>query len=364
MAKLTYRIMAAVFLFTILYLCSCSSVASTQPAEDNTGVKITELEDRLRIEINGQLFTEYRFKDVAHPHFYPIVGPTGEIVVRRWPVEEGMDGPYEQHDHRGHIGLWFGHPVNDQKLFWCAGKVHDKFLEIKSAPGVGVIKAQTKWVDREGDVVCTDVRTFKIYNRKDERIMDCEITIQASESDITLDDSKEGSMAIRLATSMALRLDSLTVASRFRLKRREGEEGGHIVNSEGLRDDQTWGKRAAWCDYYGPVKGQIVGVAIFDHPENPRHPTWWMVRDYGLHAANPFGAHSLERKPFGTGDLFIPKGQSVTFKYRFYFHKGDEKQGQVAQRYRKYAIAACSKAGEKCSKASTECTKAITENSK
>ena len=78
-------------------------------------------------------------------------------------------------------------------------------------------------------------------------------------------------------------------------------------------------------------------MAIFDHPENPRHPTWWHVRDYGLFAANPFGIHDFEKKPAGTGDFKIPAGQSATFKYRFYLHEGDEQQGQVAARYREYA---------------------------
>jgi hypothetical protein len=33
----------------------------------------------------------------------------------------------------------------------------------------------------------------------------------------------------------------------------------------------------------------VIGVAIFDHPKNHAHPTWWHVRDYGLFAANPVG---------------------------------------------------------------------------
>ena len=154
--------------------------------------------------------------------------------------------------------------------------------------------------------------------------MDIEVTIHASHGQITLGDTKEGSMAIRLTPTMRLK----------------GEVGqGHIVNSEGQRDGQTWGKRAAWCDYYGPASegGQTVGVAIFDHPDNPRHPTWWHVRDYGLFAANPFGQHDFESKPAGVGDMTIPAGQSVAFRWRFYFHKGNETDGKVAEHYQAYA---------------------------
>jgi hypothetical protein len=139
-------------------------------------------------------------------------------------------------------------------------------------------------------------------------------------------------MAIRLAPTMQL-------APTPAMKAKGQTARGHIVNSEGQTDGGTWGKRAAWCDYYGPVDGHVVGVAIFDHPSNPKHPTWWHVRDYGLFAANPFGVHDFERKPAGTGDIKIPSGESLTFKYRFYFHKGDDKQGKVAERYSEYAAA-------------------------
>jgi len=101
------------------------------------------------------------------------------------------------------------------------------------------------------------------------------------------------------------------------------------------------GKRADWCDYYGPVVTEgkdpgILGLAIFDHPSNPRHPTTWHVRDYGLFAANPFGLHEFEKAPAEAGNLTIPAGQSVTFRYRFYYHRGDEKEGRVAEHYHAY----------------------------
>jgi hypothetical protein len=145
--------------------------------------------------------------------------------------------------------------------------------------------------------------------------------VHADHGDLTFGDTKEGTMAMRLAETM-------------RLKGKVGE--GHIVNSEGVRDDATWGKRANWVDYYGPVDGKTVGVAIFDHPSNPRHPTTWHVRDYGLFAANPFGIHDFEKKPPGTGNLMVKAGDKITFRYRFYIHPGDDKEAKVKEAYDRY----------------------------
>ncbi len=293
-----------------------------KPREDGRGVKITKLPEKLRVEVNGKLFTEYNFKDAPFPYFYPVIGPTGVNITRHWPMKEGKD---EAQDHKHHRSLWFTHGEVNGHDFWQGRNdriVHDKFVKVGSGRKVGIIQSRNKWVAANGKVVCTDTRTHKFYNRPDGQMMDFEITIHASEGKVVLGDTKEGSMAIRLAPTMRLR----------------GKVGkGHIVNSEGVRDKATWGKRAAWCDYYGPVEGRIVGVAIFDHPQNPKHPTWWHVRDYGLFTANPFGVHNFEGKPRGTGDITIASGQSLTFRYRLYFHKGDEKQAKVAEHYREYA---------------------------
>jgi sugar phosphate isomerase/epimerase len=300
--------------------------ARTNSASGQGGVKIDDVDNKLRITINGKLFTEYNYRDVPRPFFYPVIGPTGALVVRNWPMKD--INPDEAKDHVHHKSLWFTHGEINGQDFWGEGSsrsgniVHDKFLKVSSGQDMGEIVSTNKYVAKDGKIVCTDTRTHKFYNTANGQIMDFEITIHASNGQVTLGDTKEGSMAIRLAPTMRL----------------EGKVGkGHIINSAGDIDGKTWGKRAEWCDYYGPVDGQIVGVAIFDHPDNPRHPTWWHVRDYGLFAANPFGVHYFENKPAGTGDLVIPAGESLTFKYRFYFHKGDEKQGKVAQQYSEYA---------------------------
>ena len=304
----------------------CLSLAWNSAAEPR--VQISQLSDRLRVEIDGKLFTEYFYKDVPRPYFYPVIGPGGAPMTRNWPIKETPD---EEHDHPHHRSLWFAHGSVNGHDFWSEAKdfgktVHQGFLEITSGDPFGLIQSTNRWIASDGTVVCSDQRTmrFSKAGTKDERLIDFEITLYApAHSDVTFGDTKEGTMALRLAETM-------------RLKGKVGT--GHIINGEGIKDDATWGKRASWCDYYGPVDGKMVGVAMFDHPSNPRHPTWWHVRDYGLFAANPFGQHDFEKlSNKKAGDFVIPAGKSATFRYRIYFHPGDDAQAHVAEKYKEYA---------------------------
>ena len=300
-------------------------VSSIATAAEGGGVKITQAEGKLRVEIGGRLFTEYHYQNTSRPYLYPILGPGGAAMTRDWPMK---DSPGEEHDHPHHRSFWWAHGEINGTDFWSeapkAGKtVHEKFTQIKSGKKLGVIRSRDKLVALDGTVVATDERTLRIYGDTEAPVIDFEVTVRASHGELTFGDTKEGTMALRLAETM-------------RLIRDKKPGLGHITNSEGDRDGETWGKRAKWCDYYGPVGGQTVGVAMFDHPRNPRYPTWWHVRDYGLFAANPFGIHDFEKKPPGTGNLVVPAGQSITFRYRFYFHSGDEKQARVAERYQDY----------------------------
>ena len=308
------------------------------PARAADGVKLTQLDGKVRVEIGGQLFTEYHFTDARRPYLYPVIGPTGAGMTRNWPLKEGVPG--EEADHVHHKGLWFGHHRVNGVGFWedsgkpgaRLGKVlHDQFLEVTSGKDVGVLRASNNWRADEGELICTDERTLRFHSRPGGRLLDFEITLRAGPKDVVFGDDKDGVMAIRIAESMRLK------KPREKGAKQAAAGDGHIVLSTGVRDADTWGKRAAWCDYFGPVEGKTVGVAIFDHPGNPRHPTWWHVRDYGLFAANAFGQAQFEKLDNkSAGDYTIPAGKTVTWKYRYYFHAGDEQQGQVAARYAEF----------------------------
>ena len=314
----------------------CFLLASLSPgvAKDTTnsssqGVQIKSLPDRLRVEINGHLFTEYVFTNAPRPFLYPIIGPGGVKLTRAFPMENSAG---ESQDHPHHRSLWFSHGSVNGHDFWSEEKafgkeVHEGFSEITSGEKFGIIRSTNRWDDAQEKVVCSDERMIKFIAPTDEKsqIMDFEITLKASHGDLVFGDTKEGMMAIRVAESMKLKGHGKT---------------SRILNSAGDRNDAAWGKRADWCDYSGVVEGKTVGITIFDHPQNPRHPTWWHVRDYGLFAANPFGKHDFEKlsNPHA-GDLKVPAGKSITFRYRFYFHQGVAEPESLRKLYAEYSTA-------------------------
>ena len=95
--------------------------------------------------------------------------------------------------------------------------------------------------------------------------------------------------------------------------------------------------RSEWVDYFGQVEGEPVGIAILDHPENPRHPTYWHSRAYGLFAANIFGVHDFTNDKAADGSMSLSPGQSIRFQYRVIIHSGDYRTANVARLYQDYA---------------------------
>jgi len=308
------------------------------------GVDLKQEDDKVTVNIDGHLFTAYHFANTRRPYLYPIIGPTGGTMTRHWPLED--DIATEDHDHPHHKGLWWGHRNVNGVGFWeeTAGKdpnakigkiIHDSFAEVKSGETQGSLRAKNKWVvDNTGELIATDERTLTFYKGKDGPMIDFDMTITAADKEVVFGDDKDGAMAIRVPETM--RVDK----PRAKGEKTAQKGDGHIVTSEGKKDLEAWGSKANWCDYWGPVEGKTAGVALFDNPANPRHPTWWHVRTYGLFAANPFGQAEFEKLPDKhAGDFKVPAGQSVTFRYRFYFHEGDTDQAKVAEHYNEYVAA-------------------------
>ena len=78
-----------------------------------------------------------------------------------------------------------------------------------------------------------------------------------------------------------------------------------------------------------------VGIAIFDHPDNPKHPTYWHARGYGLFAANIFGVKQFTKD--GRRQHDPEPGETMRFRYRVVIHPGDATAAKLSALYDDYA---------------------------
>ena len=284
-------------------------------------VQLESKEDRVIVKIDGELFTEYVFQGYEKPILYPIIGPHGIRMTRDYPMKK--DTPNEAEDHPHHKSIWFGHMKVNGESFWHTGDTAGTTMQDSIRVAGNRIHTTNRLVDRNGKLVATDSRIITFGGDAHTRFIDYEVTYHATESDIVFGDNKDGQMGIRMHPAMRIK-GPVAV--------------GKAINSNGVRETEIWGKRAPWIDYWAEIDGKTVGIAVFDHPRNLRHPTWWHARDYGLLSANPFGIHHFEEKDDPTlGDYTLPKGETLTFKHRFVFHEGDYKAAKVGNLFQSWA---------------------------
>lgn len=289
-------------------LIACLLAAAAQNADDDHATIPVGLK-------SGPFTTLHHGDDVRIPYLWPVIGPGGVEMTRAYPMER--DRPGESEDHPHHTSLWFAHGDVNGHDFWHS-KGNTPRVDVVGKPAVtisfsrpqAVIDCELLWTGREGEKLLSETRRMSFSQVPGGRQIDFDLKLKAL-VDVVFGDTKEGSFAMRLNPALRLR----------------GEVAkGHARNSEGDVDGELWGKRASWLTYFGTVGEREVGVAIFDHPENLRHPTWWHARDYGLVGANPFGVHDFEKKPAGTGDHALAKGEVLHLRYRVLLYAGKPDQ--------------------------------------
>ena len=301
---------------TLPLMAAVSTLAAAAP---DSMITIKQDADTVRIQTGGKPFTELLFgADRSKPVFYPVHGPGQIRMTRDFPFKK--DTPGEKHDHPHHESLWYTHGDVNGVDFWSvakrAGKIRQTGIRIEN----DTIRTTDDWLGPDGKRVCTDERTIKFSVLPGgARMIDFTITIKASDGELTFGDTKEGSMGIR--THPSLRVD----------------KGASAVNSAGDKGKSVWGKAAKWVDYRGEIDGKPAGVAIFDHPTNPRHPSTWHARDYGLVAANPFGLSYFNKAKKGTGNMTVKTGENVSFRYAFLFHRGSGEKKPVEDLYQAWS---------------------------
>ena len=301
-------------------------------------VSLTRDGTRIEVAIGGQPFTSFYFgPEATKPYLHPLRSADGTVVTRGYPMEE-IAG--EQTDHRHHRGAWFSHGNVNAIDFWANEPeqrnrgmkkgiiAHRSIDSVQSGGDSGSISATFSWNDLSGKTLVSERRTMNFRRVDGNNIVDFDIVLSAESETVKFGDTKEGTFAVRMATELE--------EQHFRAK--GIPRTGTITNAHDAKTEaNTWGKRSPWMDYAGSSEGKPKGIAIFDHPENPKHPTYWHVRGYGLFAANVFGEHDFHADPSRDGSITLAKGETLRFRYRVVIHEGLGGGEEINRMFRDWA---------------------------
>jgi hypothetical protein len=278
------------------------------------------LDGAVHVYADEQLVTTYRLgprsavldpasPTIRRPFLYPVNGPDGIPLT-------GFGKPHDptgSHDH--HYSLWVAHASVNKRDFWGekGGIIFHKRLDHTEDGPVFCRLIQTTGWAFAGAELLQERRTLTVYRTpKEFRLLDIELELTPAGADaVTLDKTSFGPLAVRVAPSLSV-----------------FDGGGEIRNERGDRNERgAHLKHACWIDQSGPVAaGKWGGVALFDHPENPNHPTGWHCRNDGWAGA----AFCME------GPYTIRPGEKLRLRYRVHLHRGDTAAGEVARRYEEY----------------------------
>jgi hypothetical protein len=311
------------------YAVELGAAGAAAAGAAGSGVQLKQGPAAVDIAIDGKPFTTYVFVPkpvdkhiLRRPYFFPVYGPGQTTMTREFPLITTNLPKNVTTDHPHHTSIWMAYgEVNgvdnwsiDAKAGW---QVHKSFQAAAGGPVVGVIRHTLDWTDVDKKPNLAETRTIRVYRLPEAgRMLDVELAFQAKYGPVLFADTKEGGL----------------IATRMRTEFHGDKKGtnGRLINSEGQSGEAAWGKKALWVDASGEVDGKRYGYAIFDGADNLRHPQTWHARTYGLLSVNPFGLSSFDKKA-PKGDWTLEDGKTQVFRYRIYFHAGDEKEAKVGE---------------------------------
>lgn len=275
---------------------------------------------KVSLRIDGIERAMWHFGDqYERPFFYPITGPSGSPLTR-----VGHPGA-ENHDH--HRSVWLAHHDVEGLSFWAntsPARIQQKhWYAYVDGDEQAIMAVRLGWFDGQGrEVMDSDLVAALRPVGDGDATLELQLTcrVPPGRDSVALGKTNFGFLAVRVAKS---------ISGHF--------GGGAISNSEGaVGEKQIFGKPARWMDYSGRVptgtgpdrKTVREGITYFDHPDNPRYPTHWHVREDGW-----MGASFCMQ-----AGITIRADQPLTLRYLLHAHTGEydaDRAGQIADSFAK-----------------------------
>jgi hypothetical protein len=205
----------------------------------------------------------YRYADVPFkPYVEFLASPSGVNVLRDAPA-----------DHRHHHGLMLALGLEGID-FWaeqpdCGRQLHRGIGAVRSDRVQDLFRAsfteRIDWIDpRNNKPLMQERRTIEVCYAED-----LEASLLTWESHLSL---PPGRSSVQIWGRPYFGLGMRFIQSMDR--------NGVFLNAAGnTKVEGTNGVRSNWCAYRAAADGQPLTVAMFDSPENDRHPATWYTLD-------------------------------------------------------------------------------------
>lgn len=248
------------------------------------------------------------------PYLHPVRDPFGRVVL----TENRPD------DHPWQHGIFTGfHRVNGFN-YWKEDEGHQHFVRLLGVNEMGdkvSWRSLTELIAPNGRAVLDEVQSIAVHSpifstpdakeksaSHDFYMIDFDFLLRAKDIDVAFGKFGVGGLAVRMPWE------------------KSNPKQMHL-NSNGLHGRDCEQKRAKWCNVERPFGPEIYGVAVFDHPTNPNHPSGWRVDEQGL--INPVVSM--------LGDWILPAKSERVFRQRIVVYSKSASAEWLEQQFNSYA---------------------------
>jgi hypothetical protein len=282
-------------------------------------LQVTVNADSVAIRAGSKPLLQYRYSDVPFKLYVKeLFTPSGVNVL--------LDSPP---DHVHHHALMFACDVNGVD-FWgevpgqtpLGKQVHERFND------VGVVGPQghrwarfaedIRWIPQSGGEPLLMERRVIAAGGVGEPAAtfltwECRLSVPEGKKSVLLSGSHYHGLGMRFIRSM-------DADGEFRNP--DNDPGVIFRGEERL-------SRSRWCAYTAKADGKLVTAAMFDHPDNPRHPATWFTM------AKPFAYLSatmrLHEEP-----LKVLAGKPLVLRYGVALWDGRVETAQIDELYKQW----------------------------
>ena len=286
------------------------ALTTTEPAvkapSPHAAIKLIQHDTTIDVMMDGTLFTTYHFADdfvrpYVRPFFWPVRASDGTELTN----DQAQTIP----DHPHQRSIWIGHAdvdgVNHWKITSKPIQAKQRHIDFKDVTASSFTE-DLIWEDGDAQPLLNEVRRCSFINFPDHaRGVDVSIQLSPINKDVTFGTkSDHGFFAIRMLPVIG--------------------DSAHFLNSNGLSDDAVGGQRADWCDEFGEIDGKTYGIAIFDAPDNFRHPPYWHAHSGDRLMADIFGPNKSDKGAAlpDTGPITLAVGKTLALHYLAVIHFG------------------------------------------